>query len=64
LAKDFTSQSEVVQIKTYPVSHKASIKRDKSIYTSDEQEQLIELSNFNMCSTLQTSQVIEHGLAK
>jgi hypothetical protein len=54
LAKDFTFQSEVVQIKTYPISRKASLKRDKNTYTSGEQEQLIELSSFNMCSTLQS----------
>jgi hypothetical protein len=51
-SKDFTSQSEVAQIKTYPISHKASLKRDKSTDTSGEHEQLIELLNFNMCSTL------------
>jgi hypothetical protein len=54
LAEDFTSQSEVAQTKTYPASHKASLKRDKNTYTSGEQEQLIELSCFNMCSTLQS----------
>jgi hypothetical protein len=58
LAKDFTSQSEVAQIETYPTSLKESLNQDKSTYTSGEQEQLIELSGFNMCSTLQTSQVI------
>jgi hypothetical protein len=50
---DFTSQSEVAQIKTYPISHRASLKKDKNTYTSGEYEQLIELSSFNMCSTLQ-----------
>jgi hypothetical protein len=58
LAKDFTSQSEVAQIETYPTSLKESLNQDKSTYTTGEQEQLIELSGFNMCSTLQTSQVI------
>jgi hypothetical protein len=58
LAKDFTSQSEVAQIETYPTSLKESLNQDKNTYTSGEQEQLIELSGFNMCSTLQTSQVI------
>jgi hypothetical protein len=64
LAKDFTSQSEVAQIETYPAGHKGSLNQDKSTYTSGEHEQLVELSSFNMCSTLQTSQVIWHGLAK
>jgi hypothetical protein len=58
LAKDFTSQSEVAQIETYPTSLKESLNQDKSTYTTGEQEQLIELSGFNMCSILQTSQVI------
>jgi hypothetical protein len=58
LAKDFTTQNESAPAKTYPVSRKASLNQDKSTYTSGEQEQLIELSSFNMCSTLQTSQVI------
>jgi hypothetical protein len=58
LANDFTSQSEVVQIKTYPTSHKASLKRDKSTDTNGEQEQLIDWSSFNMSSTLQTPQII------
>jgi hypothetical protein len=58
LAKDFTSQSEGALAKTYPTSRKASLNEDKGTYTSGEQEQLIELSSFNMCSTLQTSQVI------
>jgi hypothetical protein len=47
LAKDFTPQSEGAPAKTYPASHKASLKKDKSTYTSGEQEQLIELSSFN-----------------
>jgi hypothetical protein len=58
LAKDFTTQNESAPAKTYPVSRKAGLNQDKSTYTSGEQEQLIELSSFNMCSTLQTSQVI------
>jgi hypothetical protein len=58
LAKDFTTQSEGAPAKTYPTSHKTSLNQDKSTYTSGEQEQLIELSSFSMCSTLQTSQVI------
>jgi hypothetical protein len=58
LAKDFTSQSKVAQIKTYPTSRKGSLNQDKSTYTSGEQEQLVELSSFNMWSALQTSQVI------
>jgi hypothetical protein len=64
LANDFTTQSKGAPAKTYPVSRKASLNQDKSTYTSDEQEQLIELSSFSICSTLQTSQVIWHGLAK
>jgi hypothetical protein len=58
LAKDLTSQSEGAPAKTYPASLKASHNQDKSTYTSDEQEQLIELSRFNMCLILQTSQII------
>jgi hypothetical protein len=58
LAKDFTSQSEGAPAKTYPVSRKACLNQDKITYTSGEQEQLIELSSFNMRSILQTSQVI------
>jgi hypothetical protein len=54
LAKDFTSQSKVAQIKTYPTSRKASLKRDKITYTSGEQEQLIEMKSFNMSLTLQS----------
>jgi hypothetical protein len=58
LTKDFTSQSGVAQIETYPASRKRSLNQDKITYTHGEQEQLIELSSFNMCSTLQTKQVI------
>jgi hypothetical protein len=58
LAKDFTSQNEDAPAKTYTDSGKASLNQDKSTYTSGEQVQLIELSSFNMCSTLQTSEVI------
>jgi hypothetical protein len=58
LAKDFTTESDGDPTKTYPASHKASLNQDKHTYTSGEQEQLIELSSFNMCSTLQTLQVI------
>jgi hypothetical protein len=58
LSKDFTTQSEGAPTKTYPVSRKANLNQDRITYTSGEQEQLIELSSFNMCSTLQTSQVI------
>jgi hypothetical protein len=58
LTNDFTTQSESAPAKTYPVSHKASLNQDKITYTSGKQEQLIELSSFNMCSTLQTLQVI------
>jgi hypothetical protein len=54
LAKDFTSQGEGAPVKTYPASHKTSLKRDKITYTSGEQEQLIGLLSFNMCSTLQS----------
>jgi hypothetical protein len=53
-SNDFTSQSKVVQISTYHTSPKASLKRDKITYTSGEQELLIELSSFNMCTTLQS----------
>jgi hypothetical protein len=49
LAKNFTSQSEGA-----PASCKASYNQDKSTYTSGEQEQLIVLSNFSICSTVQT----------
>jgi hypothetical protein len=58
LAKDFTTQGEGAPVKTYPTSHKASLNQDKITYTSGEQEQLIELSSFSICSTVQTSQVI------
>jgi hypothetical protein len=58
LANDFTTQSEGAPAKTCPTSHKASLNQDKNTYTSGEQEQLIELSSFNICSTIQTSQVI------
>jgi hypothetical protein len=54
LAKYFTSQSEGAPAKTFPTSHKTSLNQDKSTYTGGEQEQLIELSSFSMCSTLQT----------
>jgi hypothetical protein len=40
------------QIKTYLVSHKLSLNQDKITYTSGEQDKLIELSSFSMCSTL------------
>jgi hypothetical protein len=58
LAKDFTTQSEGALAKTYPTSRKVSLNQDKSTYTSGEQEQLIELSSFSICSKVQTSQVI------
>jgi hypothetical protein len=58
LVNDFISQSEGAPAKTYLVSHKTSFNQDKNTYISGEQEQLIELSSFNMCSTLQTSQGI------
>jgi hypothetical protein len=58
LAKDLTTQSDGAPAKTYLTSHKASLNQDKSTYTSGEQEQLIELSSFNLCLTVQTSQVI------
>jgi hypothetical protein len=51
---DFTTRSEGAPAKTYPVSRKASLNPDKSTYTSCEQEQLIELSSFNMRTTLQS----------
>jgi hypothetical protein len=54
LTKNFTTQSEVTPVKTYPASHKARLNRDKSTYTTTEQEQLIVLSNFSICSTVQT----------
>jgi hypothetical protein len=55
LANDFTTQNEGGSAKTYPVSHQESLNQDKNTYASGEQEQLIKLSSFNMCSTLQTS---------
>jgi hypothetical protein len=55
---DFITQSEGAPAKAYPVSRKAGLNQDKITYTSGEQEQLIELSSFNMRSSLQTSQVI------
>jgi hypothetical protein len=58
LARDFTTQTEGASAKTYPASRKAIPNQDKSTYTSGEQEQLIGLSSFNMCSILQISQVI------
>jgi hypothetical protein len=54
LAKDFTTQSEGAPTKNYPASCKTSLNQDKSTYTSGEQEQLIELSSFNMYSILQS----------
>jgi hypothetical protein len=53
LAKDFTTQSEGASAKTYPTSRKASLNQDKITYTGGEQEQLIVLSNFSICSTVQ-----------
>jgi hypothetical protein len=50
---DYTSQSEGTLAKTYPASHKASLNQDKITYTSGEQEQLIVLSNFSICSIVQ-----------
>jgi hypothetical protein len=44
----------VLQARLTPASRKASLNQDKSTYTSGEQEQLIELSSFSMCSTLQS----------
>jgi hypothetical protein len=58
LAKDFTTLSEGAPAKTYPMSRKAGLNQDKNTYTSGEQEQLIELSSFSICPTVQTSQVI------
>jgi hypothetical protein len=54
LAKDFTTQSEGAPAKIYPASRKASLNQDKNTYTGGEQEQLIMLTNFSMCSTVQT----------
>jgi hypothetical protein len=42
------------QIETYPTSRKRNLNQDKSTYTSGEQEKLVELSNFNLCSILQS----------
>jgi hypothetical protein len=39
---------------TYPANHKLSLNQDKSTYTCDKQEQLIELASSNMCSTMQS----------
>jgi hypothetical protein len=47
-------KSERAPAKTYPASRKASLNQDKSTYTSGEQVQLIELSSFSICSTVQT----------
>jgi hypothetical protein len=58
LAKDFTTQSDGAPAKTCLTGRKASLNQDKNTYTSGEQEQLIELSSFSICSTVQTSQVI------
>jgi hypothetical protein len=58
LTKDFTTQSEGDPAKTCPTSRKAGLDQDKSTYTSGEQEQLIELSSFSMCSIVQTLQVV------
>jgi hypothetical protein len=58
LSKDFTTLTKVAQTKTYPASHKLSVNQGKNTYTCGEQEQLIELSSFNMCSTFQSWQVI------
>jgi hypothetical protein len=58
LAKDFTTQSDGAPAKTCPTSHKASLNQDKNTYTSGEHEQLIKLSSFSICSTVQTSQLI------
>jgi hypothetical protein len=58
LAKDFTPQTKIAQTKTYLASPRLSLNQDKSTYTSGEQDQLIELSSFNMCSTLQSWKII------
>jgi hypothetical protein len=55
LTKDFTTQSERAPAKTYPISYKASLNQDKSTDTNGKQEQLIVLSNFSICSIVQTS---------
>jgi hypothetical protein len=57
LAKDFTTESDGAPAKTCPTSYKASLNQDKSTYRNGEHEQLIELSSFSICSTVQTSQV-------
>jgi hypothetical protein len=54
LAKDLTTQNEGAPAKTYLAGRKASLNQDESVYTSGEQEQLIVLSNFSICSTVQT----------
>jgi hypothetical protein len=58
LAKDFTTQNKGAPAKTCPTSRKASLNEDKNTYISGEQEQLIELSSFSICSIVQTSQII------
>jgi hypothetical protein len=58
LAKDFTTQSEGAPVMSYPTSLKASLNQDKITYTSDEQEQLVELSSLSICSKVQISQII------
>jgi hypothetical protein len=55
---DFTTQNDGAPAKTCPTSHKASPNQDKSTYISGEQEKLIELSSFSICSIVQISQVI------
>jgi hypothetical protein len=64
LAKYFTTQSEGAPANTCSTSRKASLNQDKNAYTSGGHEELIEFSSFSICSTVQTSQVIYHGLAK
>jgi hypothetical protein len=54
LSNYFTPLTKVAQTKTYPTSHKLSLNQDKITYTCSEEEQLIELSSFNMCLTLQS----------
>jgi hypothetical protein len=54
LSKDFTPLTKVAQTKTYLASHKLSLNQDKNTYTCGEQEQLIKLSSFNICSILQS----------
>jgi hypothetical protein len=48
----------MLQPRLTPKVTKQVLIKIKSTYTSGEQEQLIGLSSFNMCSTLQISQVI------